>query len=129
MHFVWAIDYFEEGLNSRWLLPNRLYEGVAHGAVPIALADVATGDWLRQRGVGLLVDDSLADLSVRLRGLDAARMSALQAGVRAIPPTDVLLLPEERDAALNTLLGCPADQSVFSFPAALPPTFMSEAAS
>ncbi|MDB5439729.1 MAG: glycosyl transferase family 1, partial [Caulobacteraceae bacterium] len=27
VHFVWAIDYFEVGLNSSWLLPNRLYEG------------------------------------------------------------------------------------------------------
>ena len=27
VHFSWAIDFFEEGMNSNWLLPNRLYEG------------------------------------------------------------------------------------------------------
>ena len=37
VHFSWAIDFFEEGLNSSWLLPNRLYEGCRYGAVPIAM--------------------------------------------------------------------------------------------
>ena len=37
VHFSWAIDFFEEGLNSSWLLPNRLYEGCRFGAVPIAM--------------------------------------------------------------------------------------------
>jgi len=27
VHFTWAIDYVEEGQNSSWLLPNRVYEG------------------------------------------------------------------------------------------------------
>ena len=40
VHFTWAIDFYEAGANSDWLLPNRLYEGGAHGAVPIALAGV-----------------------------------------------------------------------------------------
>ena len=39
VHFSWAIDFFEEGLNSNWLLPNRLYEGCRFGAVPIAMRD------------------------------------------------------------------------------------------
>ena len=32
-HFVWAIDYFEAGLNSDWLLPCRLYEGQLYEAL------------------------------------------------------------------------------------------------
>ena len=27
VHFSWAVDYLDDGLNSDWLLPNRLYEG------------------------------------------------------------------------------------------------------
>ena len=42
VHFSWAIDMFEEGLNSSWLLPNRLYEGGLYGAVPLAAAGVET---------------------------------------------------------------------------------------
>jgi len=56
VHFAWAIDFFQEGANSDWLLPNRLYEGGLHGAVPIALRTVETGRWLQQHGVGLLLD-------------------------------------------------------------------------
>ena len=57
-HFAWAIDWFEEGFNSSWLLPNRIYESLAHGTVPIALASVEAGRWLRSRGVGLVVDSA-----------------------------------------------------------------------
>lgn len=55
VHFAWAIDFFEEGLNSEWLLPNRLYEASLHGAVPIALARTQTGRFLAARGLGLLL--------------------------------------------------------------------------
>ena len=30
-HFTWAIDFYEAGANSLWLLPNRHYEGGLHG--------------------------------------------------------------------------------------------------
>ena len=53
VHFAWAIDYYEAGANSDWLLPNRLYEGSLHGAVPIALARTETGRWLAGRQAGL----------------------------------------------------------------------------
>ncbi len=55
VHFTWAIDFFEEGQNSAFLLPNRIYEGMAFGSVPIALDDVETGHWLRAHGAGILI--------------------------------------------------------------------------
>jgi succinoglycan biosynthesis protein ExoL len=61
VHFAWAVDFCQEGANSDWLLPNRLYEGGLHGAVPIALRGVETGRWLERRGVGLLIDASLEE--------------------------------------------------------------------
>ncbi|MDO1584179.1 glycosyltransferase [Rhizobium oryzicola] len=56
VQFVWAIDFFEEGLNSSWLLPNRLYEGSLHGAIPIALQSTETGRYLGSRSLGLLME-------------------------------------------------------------------------
>lgn len=59
VHFVWAIDFYEAGFNSAWLLPNRLYEGGWCQRVPIALNSVETGRWLARQGLGFLLDDKL----------------------------------------------------------------------
>ncbi|MDB5623715.1 MAG: hypothetical protein JWR39_2278, partial [Devosia sp.] len=53
----WAIDFFEAGQNSAWLLPNRLYEGCLHGAVPIAVAGTETAAFLVRQGLGIVVSD------------------------------------------------------------------------
>ncbi|MFY9288201.1 MAG: glycosyl transferase family 1 [Alphaproteobacteria bacterium] len=60
VHFSWAIDMYEEGQNSAWLLPNRLYEGCAHHAVPIALDNVETGTWLKRHNIGIVLSLPLA---------------------------------------------------------------------
>ncbi len=91
VHFAWAVDFFEAGANSRWLLPNRLYESALHGAVPIAEASVETGRWLARRQVGLLLpalpDAGLIDhLAACLSALTPAGHAALLAAVAAIPP-------------------------------------------
>ena len=78
VHFAWAIDYFEEGANSDWLLPNRVYESGRYGATPIALKSVETGHWLAERGLGLLVNDPAAELGTLFRTLDAAGYRALE---------------------------------------------------
>lgn len=71
--FAWAIDFYEEELNSKWLLPNRLYESAACGAVPIALASTETGARLAELGLGLVA----ADLDDVRRKLDAMRVDEL----------------------------------------------------
>jgi succinoglycan biosynthesis protein ExoL len=53
VHFSWAVDYFEQGLNSAWLLPNRIYESVFFGAVPIASEGVETARWLAEKKIGV----------------------------------------------------------------------------
>jgi succinoglycan biosynthesis protein ExoL len=58
VQFSWAIDFFEEGLNSQWLLPNRLYESGRHGAVPIALDGTETARFLKARGIGIVLPDT-----------------------------------------------------------------------
>lgn len=85
IHFIWAIDYFEEGLNSAWLLPNRLYEGLAHGAIPIALAHVATGQWLIRHGVGVTLGDPAQELPAFLAALEPQTYGELCQALRALP--------------------------------------------
>ena len=57
VHFSWSIDMFEEGLNSSWLLPNRLYEGGLFHTIPIALKSVETGQFVKRLGLGVTLAD------------------------------------------------------------------------
>ena len=54
---AWAIDFYEEGQNSLWLLPNRLYESCLYGCVPLAMAGTQTANWLKGRQLGLIAKD------------------------------------------------------------------------
>lgn len=58
VHFTWAIDMFEENLNSSWLLPNRLYEGCLYGSVPIAIENVETGRFINALGIGVCIKEA-----------------------------------------------------------------------
>lgn len=91
IHFMWAIDYFEEGLNSTWLLPNRLYESIAHHTVPLALRSVATGDWLAQHGVGVLLDDPLTEVPALLDRSTPSTYEELRAAVARVPDNAVVM--------------------------------------
>jgi hypothetical protein len=85
VHFAWAIDHFEEGANSAWLLPNRIYESGRYAAAPIALKGVETGRWLEERGLGLLVDDPARELPAILGRLSQDAYAALEARSRGAP--------------------------------------------
>lgn len=87
VHFSWAIDFFEAGLNSSWLLPNRLYEGCRHGVVPIAMRDVETGRFLAGRGMGaLLAEPSTGALVSLIGGMEAETYRRLSRLVSAEDP-------------------------------------------
>jgi len=84
VHFAWLIDFFEDGLNSKWLLPNRLYEGCRFGAVPIALAGTETAAFLEARGIGLILPEpSVRALERLLGGLTPEAFRRLRANVLA----------------------------------------------
>jgi hypothetical protein len=85
-HFFWAMDFYEAGGNSDWLLPNRLYEGGLYGAVPLALRSVETGRWLAAHGAGILLDEEL-EVSLRsfFQALDSDGFKAAQQAMAAIP--------------------------------------------
>lgn len=84
VHFSWAIDFYEEGQNSDWLLPNRLYEGCSFNSVPIAMKAVETGRWLDHRGLGLTISN-LDDLDGMLDAMTPERFNELEQDIQHMP--------------------------------------------
>ena len=88
VNLAWAIDFFEEGQNSQWLLPNRIYEGCLHGAIPVALAGTETAAFLTRHGIGIILPDIAPEtLRRELGGLSRARLAELAAAVAARHPS------------------------------------------
>jgi hypothetical protein len=86
-HFSWAVDYYEEGLNSLMLIPNRLYESGAHGCVPLALAEVETGRWLARHGLGVRFENPLREMEAFFEDLDPGLYARLEASVARADPS------------------------------------------
>ncbi|MDH4987364.1 glycosyl transferase family 1 [Aminobacter anthyllidis] len=87
VHFSWAIDFFEEGQNSTWLLPNRLYEGCRFGTVPIAMAGTETASFLERHKIGLVLSGpSVVALTEALSDMTMERYEALHHAVLARDP-------------------------------------------
>lgn len=87
VHFAWAIDFFEEGQNSEWLLPNRLYEGCRFGAVPISMGHTETGRFLSQQDIGVLLPQPTSQaLETALGKMEEHRFGRLKARVLAHNP-------------------------------------------
>ncbi|MBD8065223.1 glycosyl transferase family 1 [Devosia sp. PTR5] len=116
VHFVWAIDFFEEGQNSAWLLPNRLYEGCLNGAIPVALAGTETAAFIERLGIGIVLEDiaphTLLDVFGNLTG---ERVRAMAEAVAAINPSRFRCEAAECGALagrLGAIAGVPADLEV-----------------
>lgn len=50
--FAWAMDFRDPEHNSRWCLPNRLYESAAAGVPVLAVRSTETGAWVDAHGSG-----------------------------------------------------------------------------
>ncbi|MBE7184214.1 MAG: glycosyl transferase family 1 [Methylobacterium mesophilicum] len=88
VHFSWAIDFFEEGGNSRWLLPNRLYEGCRFGAVPIAMHGTEIARVLHDRGIGLILPEATPQaLKALLGAMTPERYAALRGRIEETDPS------------------------------------------
>jgi succinoglycan biosynthesis protein ExoL len=90
VHFCWAVDYFEKGLNSSWLLPNRIYESSFFGAVPIAVEGVETARWLAEKHIGLaLSGEPEAALEAIIMAMTDGYYQELSDALKRIPTTDL----------------------------------------
>lgn len=108
-HFAWAIDFYEAGGNSDWLLPNRLYESLAYGAAPIAIAGVETSRWLEARGVGVVLDPAVErSFPAFLDQLEAAAYAQVRAAILRLEPEATRHTPDSCRAFAARLSGAVA---------------------
>jgi succinoglycan biosynthesis protein ExoL len=90
VHFAWAIDYYEAEQNSAWLLPNRLYESLYFGAIPLAQRDVEIGRWLTERRAGVLFDGEMrAAVHTFFSELTPELYASLCDSADAVPVADI----------------------------------------
>ena len=102
VHFSWAVDYFEEGQNSSWLLPCRVYEGCFHGAIPIALAGTETAAFLNRLGIGVVLEDTKPETLARvLGGMSRDQMRALARAVARCEPHHFVHTPSDCQALIR----------------------------
>jgi hypothetical protein len=102
VHFNWAIDFFEEGANSRWLLPNRIYEGGAYRAVPITLGGTETAAWVQRCGIGVVLP-SLDEFEEFLLRLNPESYAPLKQRSRAAPQNAFLAGDRDNARLLDAL--------------------------
>jgi hypothetical protein len=115
--FCWAIDFFEEDGNSKWLLPNRVYEGGAYGAVPIAVDGTETARWLKRHGIGAALR-SLDDLEGFLAALNPAQYDELKAASADAPRDAFVASDQDCRQLLDALHGAHARHTQAQPPAA-----------
>jgi succinoglycan biosynthesis protein ExoL len=105
VNFVWAIDFFEEGQNSTWLLPNRIYEGCLNGAIPIALAGTETAAFIQRLGIGITIPDIAPEtLRTLFAGMTPDTIRSLAAAVAALPPSTFRCEPSECRTLVDRLI-------------------------
>jgi succinoglycan biosynthesis protein ExoL len=84
--FVWLPDFSAIGGNSEWLLPNRLYEACAFGAVPISVEGTETANWLTRHKIGILLKQDIGTaLDDLFTNMTAAHFNLLKAAICALP--------------------------------------------
>lgn len=105
VHFMWSVDYADEGRNSDWLLPNRIYEGNYFGVPNIAERSKATGAWLAAHDCGLLVEDPVEDTLQRLTALDEAGYRRIEDRSRALDTAALAAGPADCRALVRALSG------------------------
>lgn len=77
IHFVWCFELANESHNSRWLLPNRLYEGGFLGVPQLAPRGFQVGDVIEEMGIGWTFDAPYGESVSRfLESLDVASYNA-----------------------------------------------------
>lgn len=87
--FAWCIDFYEEGFNSALLLPNRLYESLSYGVIPLAMEGTETANWLKKRNVGK-VFEHVEEIEVFFLNLNLDTMLSLKEAIALLPQSSYL---------------------------------------
>lgn len=103
---AWLIDRYEAGGNSDWLLPNRLYEGCAHGAVPLALEGTEVAARLRSLDIGVVAAGPAEEkLREALALVDRASIADLRGTLATVPASTWEVGPDDCRALVTLLEG------------------------
>ncbi len=112
IHFSWCIDMFEEGLNSTWLLPNRLYESGLFGVVPLAAEGVETSNFIRRLGIGHTLAEPKGESLVKfLSGMTPKIYAHMKAEMLSVPKNVWVHKRDACVALVNGLVAGPATPS------------------
>ncbi len=85
IHFNWCVD-FCEGDNSRWLLPNRLYEGGYFGIPALAIGNHETGRIVRNRELGISLETPVVEqLGEVISKMTHAEYEQLRSRIESLP--------------------------------------------
>lgn len=88
VHLAWCFDYHDADANSRWLLPNRLYDAAYHAVPQLAAAGTYTGRRVEEQGLGWTFPEPLVpDLIAFLKRLTPDEWAARHAAIAALPAT------------------------------------------
>jgi succinoglycan biosynthesis protein ExoL len=100
VHFTWAIDFFEAGFNSTWLLPNRLYEGALYGSLALAADGTQTAEKVRLLGLGWTFPPALREeIGAFLRNVSVEQYEAARRRVLALPLSEFVDMDDSRHLA------------------------------
>lgn len=98
---VWAGDFHDPSANSRWLMPNRLYEGGYYATPPIAPAASETGRWISAHDFGFTLSEPLEEtLPALIASLDRTSIALARARLLGAP-NEVFL--QDRDEMMHVL--------------------------
>ena len=112
VHFTWAIDMYQEGQNSSWLLPNRLYDGAYFASVPVALSSVETGRFLKQHKIGAVLPAPLLDsLEAFFRNLTIVQYQNLERVMAEVPRETWAYSTEDCKALVNYMAAIRSDEN------------------
>ena len=95
VHFTWALDLFEDGKNSTWLLSNRIYEGGLFGSLALAAEGTAVASKVASLDLGWIVEPDYADqISALLERLTPDEYRRQRAAVLALPQSEFVDLED-----------------------------------
>ena len=88
VHFNWCAD-LSDGLNSRWLIPNRVYEGGYFGVPALAVDGYYVGEVVQSRGLGFTLQEATAEcLKDLILAMDSTTYDECRRQIEALPQSD-----------------------------------------
>jgi succinoglycan biosynthesis protein ExoL len=88
VHFNWCGD-FSDGLNSYWLIPNRIYEGGYFGIPALAIEGHETGRITSERQLGIVLQAPYVTCLIdKLQNLDRSEYMRLRGRVESQPASN-----------------------------------------